>query len=130
MKIFKPLLAGMILPAVMLPFICILFYIFKGEFSIFHLIAPFVPLIWGLWNILFVNFENISPIIDRDINIWLWGIFLGLVFVSLFSLFGLPKAIFNIQGFMTYGIFFIVPLIYGIVWRYFVKYFNEALDLF
>lgn len=130
MKIYKPFLAGMALPSFMLPFICILFYLFKGEYSVFLLIVPFVPLVWGIWNVLFVNFENVSPIIDREINIWLWGAFLGLLFVSLMSVFDLPKMIFNIQGFMSYGIFFIVPLIYGLVWRYFVKYFNECLDLF
>ena len=130
MKIFKPLLAGIALPAVMLPFICLLFYIAKNEYSVFFLIAPIIPLIWGIWNILFVNFENISPIIDREINIWLWGSLLGLILVSLMTLFGLPKELFNIDGFMKYGIFIIVPTVYGIVWRYVVKYFNEALDLF
>jgi hypothetical protein len=130
MKILKPLLAGIALPTFILPFICVFLYLFKGEYSIFLLIAPFIPLLWGIWNILFVNFENVSPIIDREINIWLWGALLGLLFVSFVSLFGLPKRIFNIEGFMSYGIFFIVPVAYGIVWRYFVKTFNEALDLF
>lgn len=130
MKLFRPLLAGLTLPAVMLPFLCLFIYFFKGGFSIFFLIAPFVPLVWGFWNILFINFESISPIIDRDINIWLWGALLGLIFVSLMSIFGFTKSLLNIEGFMTYGIFILVPLLYGIVWRYFVKNINESLDLF
>lgn len=130
MKLFRPLLAGLTLPAVMLPFLLLFFYFFKGGFSVLFLIAPFVPLVWGFWNILFINFESISPIIDRDINIWLWGALLGLIFVSLMSLFGFTKSLLNIEGFMTYGIFFLVPLLYGIVWRYFVKNINESLDLF
>ena len=130
MKIFKPFLAGMILPAFMLPFITIILYVFRGEYSHFFLIAPFIPLIWGIWNILFINFETISPIIDRDINIWLWGSLLGLILISIATLFSIPKEIYKIEGFMSYGIFFLAPIVYGIVWRYFVKYFNETLDLF
>jgi hypothetical protein len=130
MKLFRPLLAGLTLPAVMLPFLLLFFYFFKGGFSVLFLIAPFVPLVWGFWNILFINFESISPIIDRDINIWLWGALLGLIFVSLMSLFGFTKSLLNIEGFMTYGIFFLVPFLYGIIWRYFVKNINESLDLF
>ncbi len=130
MKIFKPLLAGMVLPSVMLPFMCLFFFLTKKEFSIFFIIAPFIPLIWGFWNIIFLNFVRISPIIDREINIWIWGAFLGLILVIVMSLLGLPKEIFKLEGFMTYAIFLIVPTIYGIVWRYFIKYFNESLDLY
>ena len=130
MKIFKPFLAGMILPALMLPFMTIILYVLKGEYSHFFLIAPFVPLILGIWNILFINFETISPIIDRNINIWLWGSLLGLILISTATIFSIPKEIYKIEGFMSYGIFFMAPVVYGVVWRYFVKFFNESLDLF
>ncbi|MFI5390560.1 MAG: hypothetical protein ACHQYQ_04290 [Bacteriovoracales bacterium] len=130
MKIYKPLLAGMVLPSVILPFISLFVYLNRGGYSKFLLIAPFIPLIWGIWNILFINFVRMSPIIDREINIWIWGALLGFILVSFLSLFGLPKAIFNFSGFMSYGIFIFVPIAYGIAWRYFVKYFNETLDLY
>ncbi len=129
MKIYKPLLAGMVLPSVIFPFVSLFVYLNRGG-SIFFMFAPFIPLIWGIWNILFINFVRVSPIIDREINIWIWGALLGFILVSILSLFGLPKTLFNFSGFMSYGIFIIVPVVYGILWRYFVKYFNETLELY
>lgn len=125
MKYFRAFVAGTVFPTLFLP-IMVCIAVASGKSQI--LLQPFIhwlPVIWGLWNLLFFYGRNLLPQ-NENVALSLAGAVLGLL-VALFAVFWLhiPK----ILGIESY--FFIplilAPIVYALLWRYVVKPINKII---
>lgn len=129
MRYVKAFIAGLAFPATFLPMVYLLLYIFNLNVKNLPLqfIPLYLPLVWGLWNILFFYIADKYPVLYRNKRYFLMGFALGLIW-ALFAVFRLNlHLLFN----FTISIFWIlitVPLIYGLLWMLVVKYLNDLLD--
>ena len=129
MKYTKMFIAGLALPSVLLPFL--LLFAWMGGFPQL-LTVPFlhfIPLLWGIWNIVyFVFLEKILPG-NSTIQMLLTGGILGLIvaicgvcWLHLPQLLGLPHS-------LTYLPLIIAPIVYAILWLFVVSPLNDLLQV-
>ena len=133
MKTIKAFIAGLVFPATFLPFAySTLFIMDMGEVRITPLefFPLFVPIIFGLWNVIYWAIGERCTLKDRNKRLWFTGASLGVV-VSLFGVFflALPQLLFGFTGLMVYSPLLFVPIIYGLMWRYIVKHLNDLMGL-
>ncbi len=132
-KLIRAFIAGMAFPAVFLP----LAYSFLSLISPRHLIGHpvqfitmYLPLFWGLANCIFVIYLHGSS--NKIINqgLWMTGIGLGFV-VAIFGVFfmRLPTMLFGIMNEFMFAPLIILPIVYGLVFRYVVKWLNKLVGL-
>ena len=125
----KAFIAGMILPAFILP-IVLLFAYAKGfdEFT-GVLTIHMLPLIWGAWNLLYFAFCREFLPGNQNMRLMLAGGILGL-FVAIVGVFFLDvPALWGIPGIYGYLPLIIAPVVYAFLWAYVVKAFDEMLGL-
>jgi len=133
MKYLKAFIAGLAFPATLLPFIYLILYS-AGHQAIhtqpLQFIPLFIPLVFGLWNVGYFLVGNKCSIQQRNPRLWVTGISLGLLvgLVGIFML-HLPKLLFGFTGVLFYLPIIIVPIIYGIIWRYIVHSLNTVVGL-
>lgn len=131
MKHLKAFVSGLTLPAVLLPFIFMLVTYSAKELNNSTLVfMHFIPVIWGIWNVLyFAFFRNVSiASFNEDIKIGIWGAILGLLLACI-AIFW-----FNITASISLHIphylpLIIAPILYAILWRYIVKKLNDVLGV-
>lgn len=127
-------MAGLTIPAVLMPFAyTILYKINVGQVQAepFQFLPLFLPLVFGIWNVLYFSTLAKCPMKDRpQLRLWIWGAKLGLL-VALLGVFvlHLPWHLFGITSSFKYAPLLIVPTVYGIIWRYGVGYLNKVLKL-
>lgn len=82
----------------------------------FMYIAVFVPLLFGLFNLItsFVRFER------NKRNMLLTGLLLGLIMASIGTFNGIPQRVYGLTGNMTYLVLIGGPIFYGMIWRFVV----------
>ena len=126
-------MAGITIPTMMLIFILLVFtiarYIFDVPISIEKIVVfpmAIVPNLWGLWNILYVYMNR-----NRYLSIGFHGAVLSLVQVLL--AFGIAKLVsFEIPELMVNALPFglpIVVIIFYLVWKHLVAFFNAVLGI-
>lgn len=129
MKYIKAFIAGLALPATVLPVVYLILYLNIGAVRNLPLqfIPLYMPLVWGVWNIGYFYLADKYPVKDRNKRYFLIGCPLGLIWalfavfiLELPELFGIPIS--------KYVFIFIVPLFFGLIWMTAVKYFNDLLD--
>lgn len=122
-------MAGIVVPNLLLPIALFTAWKFGAE-QLFQIgFLHFVPLIWGIWNVLyFALFKRICRA-DKSRRLWTVGGLLGLLtaiygvfWLHIPSIIGLPES-------LTYLPLIAVPLIYGFLWRFIVKALNDLLGL-
>lgn len=128
MKHIKAFVAGIIIPAILLPVLRHIFFL-QGHTGAgarpLQYFALSIPLAWGVWNVIFFLLENQRPLQGRDTRRWLFGAGLGFI-MALISVFivGVPGKVLGVTGALQYLPLLVIPLIYSFVWRYLVKLFN------
>jgi hypothetical protein len=129
MKWLKAFIAGIVVPSIISPIVLgIASYLGKTQV----LATPFVhfiPVIWGLWNILYFAFlKNLLPE-DVDTRLWITGGILGIV-LSIYAVFlaHLPDS-FGLVGALRYLPLLVGPVLYAVLWRFLVKDLNYILYL-
>jgi hypothetical protein len=126
-------MAGITIPTMMLIFIMLVFtiarYIFDISISIEKIIVfpmAIVPNLWGLWNILYVYLRRY-----RYLSIGFHGAVLAVVQVLIAV--GIAKLVsFEIPGLMTSVFPFglpIVVIVFYLVWKHLVAFFNAVLGI-
>jgi len=132
-KYIKYFSAGLLFPAVFLPIVFGVLCAF-GHQSVRsgHLIViPLaIPIVFGLWNILYFLIGDKCPIKSRYCRLWAHGVILGLLLapIGVFC-FQVPQRLFGLTGNWIYLAFVFVPLIYGVIWRYVIHYLNQTFGL-
>ena len=133
MKLLKAFIAGLAFPATLLPIVYLILYL-SGHSEVrsqpLQFMPLFIPIVFGLWNIIYFAIGEKCPVKNKSMRLWIWGALLGLL-VALIGVFiiGLPKLLFGFTGSMQYLPLIVVPIIYGLIWRYIVSVLNSLLSL-
>lgn len=132
-KIVKAFLAGMGFPAVFLPIAYTLMYVFKGNalHAIpFQFIPMYVPILFGLTNILYLNMRDGASVQSANSSLWITGACLGFI-VALIGVFAIhiPTLIFGLHQSLEYLPLILLPIIYGAIFRYIIKWLNKTLAI-
>lgn len=129
MRYLKAMIAGVFFPSILIPILLFLFSAYGKEevlkVKFFHII----PLLWGVWNILyFALFKDVFPGTEI-VKLLLTGAILGLV-VAIIAVFwlrlpeilGLPH---HLQLLPLIG----APIAYGVLWALVMKPLNKIVGL-
>lgn len=121
--------AGIIFPSIVVPFLILIFYILGKKELISILFLHFLPILWGIWNVLyFTVFHKILPR-NETLRYLITGGVLGLL-IALFGVFILHLP--NVLGFpksFTYWPLLIGPVLYAIVWLFIIKPLNHLIGI-
>ncbi len=130
MKYVKIFIAGIAFPSTILPFF-LLIAGFLGKTQIYPIpLLHFIPIIWGVWNILY--FSSFSKIIpgNSTIKLLITGAVLGLL-VATYGVFvvDIPQLV-GFSKSLTYFPLIAVPLIYALFWLFIVNPLNHLLGIY
>lgn len=126
-------MAGITIPTILLIFIMTVFsiarYYYNVSFSIERIIVfpmAIVPNLWGLWNILYIRLRRY-----RYLSIGFHGALLA--FVQVLIVFGITRLVnFEIPGVVASAFplsFPIVAILFYLVWKHAVAFFNAILGI-
>lgn len=130
-KFIKAFVAGLAFPAFFLPLVYTVLFIVNPRVAHepVQFIPMYIPLLFGLANALYIRMSDGGPAKNVNVGLWTTGAFLGF-FVAVIGVFVLrvPTLIF---GTAVTNIQFVpliaIPLIYGVIFRYIVKWLNKTL---
>ncbi len=131
MRYLKIFISGLVVPTVLLPFV-LLIASEPGKSQLLTIpFIHFLPLIWGVWNILYFScFVGFLPE-NRTVSFIITGAILGFlvacygVFIlNIPTLLGLPPNMYN------YLPLIIGPIVYAIFWGALVEPLNRVLGIY
>lgn len=129
----KALISGMALPAIFVPFAYTALYFFVGfdvQVSSIQFLPLFLPLLFGITNLLHFSLAGYCPIRVYNWRLWQAGAILGLIVAALaIFVFHLPTVVFGATDIYQYVPFVVLPIIYGAIFRYFIKWINTLLEI-
>ncbi len=130
MKYLKIFIAGITFPSVLFPFLILAAWAFEKSQYITNPFLHFVPLIWGIWNILyFACFLKVLPE-NSTIRLLLVGGILGFL-VAVFGVFGLNVSVLlGLPKSLTYLPLILAPILYAIFWLFIVNPLTHLLGVF
>ena len=126
MKYLKAFMAGVALPVIVCPFI-FMWLAYNGNIRVLeHVPMYFVPMIWGLWNVILVGLGNKCIIKDVKTRYVVHGGTLGflLALVGMF-VFYVDLAFFGMPLPFAWGLLIVAPIVYALAWRYVVYPLNK-----
>lgn len=129
----KAFIAGMAFPGVALPLAYSALFMSKHQPLMHHpiqFIPMYLPLVWGLANMVYAKvYGNASPK-KANVGYWVIGIVLGFIVaaVGIYAL-HLPHAVFGVTRQYELAPLVIVPIVYGLVFRYIVKWLNKVVAI-
>lgn len=126
--LIKAMLAGMAFPSFFLPLVYTGLYLQDSaaiESTMLAFIPMYLPMLFGLANVIYLKFSNSFPVKDINAQLWITGACLGLL-VALVGIFMLqvPELVFGIQGGLKYMPILFLPIVYGAIYRTIVKWLN------
>lgn len=129
MNYIRPFVSGLALPATFLPLAILILWATGKTDVILMPSIHFIPIIWGLWNVIyFALFRNLFPI-NLDLRLFLTGAILGFL-IALYGVFYLQLP--TIIGFPE-NVYYIpliaLPIVYAILWRFIVKPLNDLVEM-
>lgn len=128
MNLFRAFIAGIVFPTIVLPVILLVAVYYGKSALLDQPIIHFVPLIWGIWNLLyFAIWWRILPG-NAYVRFILAGAILGFL-LAVFAVF-----VTNIPEILGFGAYRYYPLIaapigYAIIWAVVVKPLNKLLNV-
>lgn len=88
------------------------------------------PVLIGLANMLFIYFLEKKPTKNVNLRLIWFGVASGLILSSLgVFVFDTPSSLFGITNNLRYAPLIIAPIGYGIIWRFVIKFLNNAMGL-
>lgn len=129
MKYIKMFIAGIAFPSTLIPFLLLTAQGFGKTQALTIPFLHFIPLIWGIWNILYFTFFLRLLPKNRTMSLAITGAVLGFL-VALYGVFvaNIPQLL----GFPQYYGYFpliMAPILYAIVWVYIVDPINHLLGI-
>lgn len=129
MRSLKMFISGMAFPSFIIPFLLLLAWQTGRSQLLTNPLVHFIPLIWGIWNILyFAFFSKILPGNSRSKLMFTGGILgllitiLGVFWLNIPAQIGLPKS-------LTYLPLILGPIAYAIFWSLLVGPLNKLLQV-
>jgi len=127
-EFLRALFVGMALPALFLPILYMILFVIKPldiENDNLHLVSLFIPLCFGLANVLYVFLKHKFPIFRHDYLLLIVGVILGL---SLW-LIKMPTFIFVAFPRIEDTEVFMLPIYYAFIFRFIMKPFNSMFGI-
>jgi len=123
-------MAGVTFPVIICPLIFMTLAT-TGKITVLeHIPMYFVPMIWGIWNMVLVGVGKKCIIKDVKTKYLVHGGTLGLILALLgLYVFNIDIALFGISMPQAYWILIIAPIVYGLTWRYVVLPLNNLVGL-
>lgn len=129
MNSLRAFISGIALPSVVLPiFLCFALH-FHKEALLREPFIHYIPVIWGIWNVLyFLVCRHILPG-DENQKLFLTGASLGLLiaYIGVFWI-KMPETL-GFTGGLAYLPLIGAPIVYAILWRFVVKPLNSLVGL-
>jgi hypothetical protein len=130
MKYIKIFIAGIAFPSTLLPCLLLIAWIL-GKIQIFTIpFLHFIPVIWGIWNILY--FSLFAKILSGNLIVKL--LITGAVLGFLIAIYGIFVAeIPQLVGFSsswTYFPLIAAPIVYALFWVFIVNPLNHLLGIY
>lgn len=130
-KLVKAFAAGMLFPAVFLPFAYTVLYVLELHAIPKHplqFIPMYIPLLFGITNVLYIRLHDGVATQDINLGLWITGAILGFV-VAVFGVYALhlPTIVFGFNGGMQFLPLLVLPVVYGAIFRYIVKRLNKII---
>lgn len=130
-KFVKAFIAGMALPAVFLPLAYTVLFWSEPQPLKAHpvqFLALYLPLVWGLANVVYVKLSEDSSAKNVNSGMWVTGACLGFI-VAVLGVFMLhiPTMIFGEMHGFQFAPLIILPIVYGALFRYVVKWLNKVI---
>lgn len=131
-KLVKAFIAGLTLPAIVLPIMYTLLYFNVRNVFTQHalqFIPMFLPLAWGAANLVFVYLHKETSTKGANGGLVVTGACLGFL-VAVFGVFiaHVPAMLFG-KGHLQYLPLLIVPVVYAVLFRYVVKWLNKLIGV-
>jgi len=132
MKYIKAFIAGITLPAIVSPFLIAFFIISNETIAVEKL--PFLyfgPILWGLWNILFIATRKRVDIRNRNVKIGVYGAVYG-IFTSLINslYFEFTSVIPSFSDAFILWAVIVYPIAMYFAWKYVVNALNLILEVY
>ncbi len=131
-KIVKGFIAGMALPAVILPIIDTLLQLKMPNItkSSVQFLPIYLPIAWGLANVIFLSMHKGSGSKTLNHGLVITGLCLGFL-VAVYGVFilNVPTQVFGKGTNIEYAPLILVPIIYAILFRYVVKWLNKLVGV-
>ncbi len=127
MNYLKAFIAGITVPSIILP-IGIYSALAWGKPQLLTIpFLHFIPLIWGLWNVLSVAFFKNALPQDPNLRLLLTGAVLGVLVIGYATFWLDLPTLMGIPGQFKYLPIIIGPIVYALIWRWLVEPLNQLL---
>jgi len=133
-KLIKAFVAGMAFPALFLPLAYTILF-FVEPYSLhqhpLQFIPMYLPLVWGIANTVYIKLHDDNQN-KGNVNsgLWVTGAILGFL-VAVLGVFviHIPTMIFGEMHGFEFAPLVVLPLVYGLLFRYIVKWLNKLLAI-
>lgn len=131
-KLVKAFIAGLTLPAVVLPIMYTLL-----EFNVrnvfpqhtYHFIPMFLPLAWGLANAIFIYLHKEGSSKGVNGGLIVTGACLGFLVAAFVVMTRVPEMVFGRGSNLQYLPLIVAPVVYAILFRFVVKWLNKLIGV-
>lgn len=132
-KFLKAFVSGLAFPAVFLPLAYTFIFFSEGRAlpTPLQFIPMYIPIVFGIANMLYVRMSEGVPAANVNVGLWVAGAILGFV-VAVVGVFILhvPTLIFvHLRPGLEYVPLIALPIVYGLIFRYIVKWLNKAIGV-
>ncbi len=132
-QLFKSFIAGLAFPAFFLPFFYTFMYFVVGQpiqENPLQFIPLYLPLLFAITNVIYIWIGDRCPIKGINARLWVTGAILGFI-VAIIGVFmiNIPTLVFGFTGSLRYLPIILMPIIYGAIFRYIIKWLNRLLGL-
>tara|TARA_Y100000310_G_scaffold342646_1_gene446758 strand:+ start:1466 stop:1864 length:399 start_codon:yes stop_codon:yes gene_type:complete len=124
--------AGLIIPAIFAPFL-MFFLVLQGEGQALASL-PFLyfgPVLWGVWNVIFIKTRQVVPLPNRNVKCGFYGAVYGLLAALINSLlFDFTSVISGLSDIWIGAAIILYPLLLYVIWKYGVNVLNLVFDVY
>ncbi|MBP9722121.1 MAG: hypothetical protein KBD64_03060 [Gammaproteobacteria bacterium] len=132
-NLLKAFMAGVTLPALFFPIAYIVLYTCNyavRESHVIFMIPIYLPFFFGITNVIYYSSHRKCLINQYYTCLWFPGLILGLA-VAVIGIFVLdiPSVLLGITSSYKYFLLLVVPIVYGLIFRFIIKWMNRLVDL-
>jgi len=125
----KAFMVGIFFPTLIIPFVLLILKCYGFQNVIYLIFVHFIPIIWGVWNVLYFwvcrRFLPEGEMAGSILTGGSLGLLLALIAIFWFDV----PAMFEMEGVVRYPPLIIAPILYAIVWVLVVTPLNKALGI-
>ncbi len=129
MKYLKAFIAGIACPSTLLPFLLCLAVLADKPQVLSIPFLHFIPIIWGIWNVLYIAFAKDTFPKDEIASMLATGAILGFIVAAVGIFWVNIPAIVGIPQQYAYLPLLFGPILYSVLWLFIVRPLNNLLGL-